>query len=404
MGADTDSITGVSSSRVYLDHAATSPLRPEAKQAWLDVAAHTGNPSSLHTSGRTARRIVEESRERIAAALFCRPSEVIFTAGGTESDNLAVKGLVWGARDRSIILRSPIEHHAVLDPTDWLRATGEYSVIDFSVDSLGRVSVDEVASLLSDDVALCTVMWANNEVGTIQPILEIAAACAAAGVPFHTDAVQAVGMIPVSADLDGLTALTISGHKIGAPVGTGALLLERDASVVPVLHGGGQEREVRSGTVDAASAAALAAAVEAAVVEQQPLGARLEILRNQLIERVLMDVPGAQLQGDPGGAPHHRLPGNACFIFPGCEGDALLMLLDVVGVECSTGSACTSGVPDPSHVLLAMGVDPQDARGALRFSLGRTSTVADVDALMAVLPSVVERARRAGRPRMMARR
>jgi cysteine desulfurase len=349
---------------------------------------------------------VEESRERIAAALVCRPSEVIFTAGGTESDNLAVKGLAWGARDkgeRAVILRSPIEHHAVLDPTDWLHATGEYSVIDLNVDSFGRVSVDDLVSRLSQDVALCTVMWANNEVGTIQPIREIAAACAAAGVPFHTDAVQAVGMIPVSAALEGLTALTISGHKIGAPVGTGALILDRDAAVVPVLHGGGQEREVRSGTVDAASAAALAAAVDAAVTEQQGLAEHLEVLRDELIDRVLTEVPGSRLQGDPGSAPHQRLPGNACFIFPGCEGDALLMLLDVAGVECSTGSACTSGVPDPSHVLLAMGVDPQDARGALRFSLGRTSTAADIDALMDVLPSVVERAGRAGRPRMAAR-
>jgi cysteine desulfurase len=384
---------------VYLDHAATSPLRPEAQQVWLEASALTGNPSSLHASGRSSRRIVEEAREGIASALSCRPSEVIFTAGGTESDNLAVKGLAWGARGKSVILRSPIEHHAVLDPIDWLCTTGEFTVTDVRVDHRGRVDVADLISHLSEDVALCTVMWANNEVGTVQPIAEIAAACASAGVAFHTDAVQAIGMLEVSADLEGLTALTISGHKIGAPVGTGALILDRDASIVPVLHGGGQERDVRSGTVDAASAAALAAAVTAAVTEQRGLFQRLEVMRDDLIRRVLAAIPEAQLMGDPG----LRLPGNACFIFPGCEGDALLMLLDAAGVECSTGSACTSGVPDPSHVLLAMGVDPHDARGALRFSLGRTSSDGDVDALLEVLPGVVERARRAGRPRMVVR-
>jgi len=388
---------------VYLDHAATSPLRPEAQQAWLEVSALTGNPSSLHASGRSSRRIVEEAREAIATALTCRPSEVIFTAGGTESDNLAVKGLAWGARGKSMILRSPIEHHAVLDPVDWLCTTGEFTVTDVKVDHGGRVDVSDLISHLSDDVALCTVMWANNEVGTVQPIAEIAAACASAGVAFHTDAVQALGMLEVSADLEGLTALTISGHKIGAPVGTGALILDRDALIVPVLHGGGQERDVRSGTVDAASAAALAAAVTAAVTEQCGLFQRLEVMRDDLIRRVLAAIPEARLMGDPGDTPGLRLPGNACFIFPGCEGDALLMLLDAAGVECSTGSACTSGVPDPSHVLLAMGVDPHDARGALRFSLGRTSSDGDVDALLEVLPGVVERARRAGRPRMVVR-
>ncbi len=388
---------------MYLDHAATSPLRPEAQQAWLEVSAVTGNPSSLHASGRSSRRIVEEAREAIASALSCRPSEVIFTAGGTESDNLAVKGLAWGARGKSMIVRSPIEHHAVLDPVDWLCTTSEFTVTDVNVDHCGRVDVADLISHLSDDVALCTVMWANNEVGTVQPIAEIAAACASAGVAFHTDAVQALGMLEVSAELEGLTALTISGHKIGAPVGTGALILDRDASIVPVLHGGGQERDVRSGTVDAASAAALAAAVTAAVAEQRGLFQRLEVMRDDLIRRVRAAIPEAQLMGDPGDIPGLRLPGNACFIFPGCEGDALLMLLDAAGVECSTGSACTSGVPDPSHVLLAMGVDPHDARGALRFSLGRTSSDGDVDALLKVLPGVVERARRAGRPRMVVR-
>ena len=389
---------------MYLDHAATSPLRPEARDAWVAASDRLGNPSSLHGSGRAARRLVEEARESIAAALGARPSEVVFTAGGTESDNLAIKGLAWAAPQRQVIVRSPIEHHAVLDPTDWLAESAGYEIREPVVDSVGRVSVDDLRRLLDDQVAVCSVMWANNEIGTVQPIAAIAEACAAVGVPFHTDAVQALGMLPLRADLPGLTALTVSGHKIGAPVGVGALLVERDTTLTPLLHGGGQERDVRSGTVDAASIAAFAVAVDLAVAEQPHLARRLTALRRILVEGILATVDGAVLQGDPGEGAEARLPGNVAVSFDGCEGDALLMLLDAAGVECSTGSACTSGVPEPSHVLLAMGVAAERARGTLRFSLGRDSTEDDVEALLAVLPGVVERARRAGRPRLASAR
>lgn len=383
---------------MYLDHAATTSLRPSAAQAWLDVASRVGNPSSLHTAGRQARRIVEESRESIADDLKVRPSEVIFTAGGTESDNLAVKGLAWSDRSRGRILSSTIEHHAVLDAVLWLGEQG-YTIDWIPVDALGRVHPDEVTSRLGDDVALCTVMWANNEMGTVQPIAEIARACHAAQTPFHTDAVQALGKISVDFTLPGLTAVTISGHKIGAPVGVGALILDRDALAVPLLHGGGQERDVRSGTVDAASIAAFAVAVREAVTEQSVTAERLTALGQRLSDGIRALFPSAVLNGDP----VERLPGLVHVTFPGCEGDALLMLLDAAGIECSTGSACTSGIPEPSHVLLAMGVESDIARGSLRFSMSAATTPADIDALLDVLPGVVDRAARAAAPRLQRR-
>ena len=381
--------------RAYLDHAASAPMLPEAREAWLAASESVGNPSSLHTSGRLARRLVEESRESVAADLGVRPSEVIFTAGGTEADNLAVKGLAWAQPQRPRILCSTIEHHAVLDPVAWLGETGRE--IDWlPVDELGRVDPDVVRARLGDDVALCTVMWANNEVGTVQPVAAIAAACGEAGVAFHTDAVQALGQLPVNGALPGLTSLALSGHKIGAPVGVGALIARRDARITPVLHGGGQERDVRSGTLDAPSIAAFAVAVRHAVAAQADHAARMVSLRGELVDGIQRVAPGAILNGDP----VDRLPGNVHVSFPGCEGDTLLMLLDAAGVECSTGSACTAGVPEPSHVLEAMGIDPALARGSLRFSLGCTSTEADVDRLLEVLPSAVDRASRAAAPRL----
>jgi len=385
----------VQSDRAYLDHAATTALLPEAAEAWRDAALIVGNPSSLHTAGRSARRIVEEGRESIADDLHVRPSEVIFTSGGTEADNLAVKGLAWARPDRPRILCSAIEHHAVLDPVAWLGEQGR-DIDWLPVDAQGRVDPDVVRARLGSDVALCTVMWANNEVGTIQPIAEIAAACGEAGVPFHTDAVQALGQLPVDGSLAGLTSLALSGHKIGAPVGTGALVLRREARVVPVVHGGGQEREVRSGTLDAAGIAALAVAVRHAVTAQADHAARMIDLRADLLAGIRRVAPDAILNGDP----EDRLPGNVHVSFPGCEGDTLLMLLDAAGVECSTGSACTAGVPEPSHVLEAMGVDPALARGSLRFSLGCASTADDVARVIEVLPAALERASRAATPRL----
>jgi cysteine desulfurase len=385
----------VQSERAYLDHAATTTLLPEAVEAWLEASARVGNPSSLHSSGRATRRIVEESRESIADDLGVRPSEVLFTSGGTEADNLAVKGLAWARPDRPRILCSAIEHHAVLDPVAWLGEQGR-DITWLPVDARGRVDLDAVRDSLGDDVSLCTVMWANNEVGTIQPIAEIAAACAEWGVPFHTDAVQALGQVPVDAALPGLTSLAVSGHKLGSPVGTGALVLRRDAQIVPHMHGGGQEREVRSGTFDAAGIAALAVAVRRAVSDRIAHAARMVGLRDSLIEGIGSIVPEAVINGDA----VERLPGNVHVSFPDCEGDTLLMLLDAAGVECSTGSACTAGVPEPSHVLEAMGVAPAVARGSLRFSLGRASTAADVDRVLEVLPAVIDRAQRAATPRL----
>ena len=389
-------------SSVYLDHAATTPMLPEAIAAMAEELAHTGNPSSLHNAGRRARRVIEESREQIAQAYGARPSEVVFTSGGTEADNLAVKGFYWarqaGPRRRPRILATAIEHHAVLDCVDWLGEHQGAQVEWLPVDSAGLLSPDVLRSAIQRDpetVALVSVMWANNEVGAVQPIAELAAVASAHEIPFHSDAVQAAGQLPVSLAASGATALTITGHKIGGPAGAGALLLARGDDPVPVLHGGGQERDVRSGTLDTAAIRAFAVAVEHAAARRTEHAARLGELRDGLISQVHAAVPDAMLNGPPPG--ERRLPGNAHFSFPGCEGDALLMLLDARGVACSTGSACTAGVAQPSHVLLAMGADRRRASGSLRFSLGWTSTQADVDALGAVIGEVVDRARRAAR-------
>lgn len=387
--------------RAYLDHAATTPMLPAAREAWLLQSAQLGNPSSLHASGRAARRVVEEARESIAANLGTRPSAVVFTAGGTEADNLAVKGLFWSRRratGATAILASAVEHHAVLDPVEWLAADQGADVRWIGVDALGRVDLTHVSDLLerSSQVALCTVMWANNEVGTVQPVEELVRLCHEAGVPFHTDAVQALGQLPIDLGALGADAVTISSHKIGGPFGVGALVVDPRASLTPVLHGGGQEREIRSGTLDAAGVAGFAVAVEHAVVGQRERAARLELLRDELIAGIGRVVPDAVVNGDLGTGPEHRLPGNVHVSFPGCEGDLLLMLLDAAGIDCSTGSACTAGIPEPSHVLLAMGADQTMARSSLRFSLGEASTDDDVAAVIAALPGAVARARRAG--------
>jgi cysteine desulfurase len=385
----------------YLDHAATTPMLPEAVQAMTAQFGSTGNASSLHSAGRRARRVVEESRETLASVLGARPSEIVFTAGGTESDNLAVKGLYWSRRDadpaRRRILCSPVEHHAVLDAVLWLEQHEGATVDWLPVDALGRVHPEALREAIvadPDDVALVTVMWANNEVGTIQPIRELAAVAAEFDVPMHADAVQAFGQLPLSFEESGLAAMTVTGHKIGGPYGVGALVLARSASPVPLLHGGGQERDVRSGTLDVPATAGFAAAAEIAAERRPRFVAEVGALRDTLVHEVLSAVPDAVLNGDP--TPEGRLAANAHFSFPGCEGDALLMLLDARGIECSTGSACSAGVPQPSHVLLAMGATPALARASLRFSLGHTSVEADVKALAEAIGPVVERARMAG--------
>ncbi|WP_314213741.1 cysteine desulfurase family protein [Pseudarthrobacter equi] len=384
----------------YLDHAATTPLSAEALAALTRELARTGNPSSLHGSGRRARRTVEDAREVVAAAAGAHPSEVIFTSGGTEADNLAVKGLFWSrvAEDpaRRRILCSAVEHHAVLDTVEWLERHEHADVTWLPVDSDGVVDLGVLETELARDpgsIALVTVMWANNEVGSIQPISRIVGMAHAAGVPVHSDAVQAFGSVEVDFKGSGLDAMSVSGHKIGGPVGVGALLLGRAVKLTPVQHGGGQERDVRSGTLDTASIAAFAAAAQAATSALASESSRIAALRDRLIDGVRDRVPDAVLRGAPGDG---RLPGNAHFTFPGCEGDSLLFLLDLAGVESSTGSACTAGVPRPSHVLLAMGLDEETARGAQRFTLGHASTEADVEALLAALPDACARARQAG--------
>jgi cysteine desulfurase len=387
---------------VYLDHAATTPLLSAAVAAMTEELAQLGNASSLHNAGRRARRVVEESRELIAESYGARPSEVVFTSGGTEADNLAVKGLYWARRaadpNRRRVLATSVEHHAVLDSVGWLAEQQGAEAVWLPVDSSCVLSPDTLAAAIEQDppgVAVISVMWANNEVGTVQPIADLAALAAEYRIPFHSDAVQAAGLLPVSLAETGATALTITAHKIGGPVGVGALLLARGEQPVPVLHGGGQERDVRSGTLDVPAIRAFAVAVEVAAQRRGDEAKRLAALRDDLIAQVQAAVPGAIMNGLPAGPG--RLPGNAHFSFPGCEGDALLMLLDARGIACSTGSACTAGVAQPSHVLLAMGADDARARGSLRFSLGHSSEQSDVDALGAVIGEVVERARRAAR-------
>ena len=386
----------------YLDHAATTPMLPDAVDRMSELLGQVGNASSLHATGRRARRIVEESRERVADALNARPSEVVFTSGGTESDNLAVKGLFWSRRTadatRRRVLVTAVEHHAVLDPAVWLAEYDEAELALVPVDALGRTSPEALRQAIDEDpssVAMVSAMWANNEVGTVSAIADLAEVARSYDIPLHTDAVQAVGALPVDFAASGASALTLTGHKLGGPVGVGALLLGRDVECAPLLHGGGQERDVRSGTLDVPAIAAFALAVEIAVAEQAKRSEWLAAMRDDLIRQVLAVVPDAQLNGDPDSAPESRLPGNAHFSFPGCEGDALLMLLDAQGVECSTGSACSAGVARPSHVLIAMGHDEERAKSSLRFTLGHTSTSADVDALVAAIGPAVERARSA---------
>jgi cysteine desulfurase len=377
--------------RVYVDHAATTPMLAEARSAWLANAEAGGNASSLHTSGRRARQIVEEAREQIAGALAVRPSAVLFTSGGTEADNLAVKGMTWAQPAPRRVIASAVEHHAVLDPVLWLGEHEDVQIDWLRVDASGRVELDHLAELLATGPAsLCTVMWANNEVGTVQPVHTIAQMCRAANVPFHTDAVQALGQIPM--ELTGIDATTIASHKIGGPFGIGALIADPSIVIMPIMHGGGQERDVRSGTFDPPAAAAFAVAVSHAVTNQADHARRMQSLQSALRLGIAERIPDAIFNGDL----LDRLPGNVHVSFPGCEGDALLMLLDAAGIDCSTGSACTAGIPEPSHVLLAMGIDDRTARGSLRFSFGRTSTMDDVDTIVAVLPDVVNRAKRAG--------
>ena len=390
---------------VYLDHAATTPMLPAAIEAITAHLGDVGNPNSLHASGRHARRVVEESRETIAQALGCRPGEIVFTSGGTEADNLALKGIFWARRAtdpaRTRILTSAVEHHAVLDPLLWLAEAEGVEVEFLPVDRQGRLDVEALRAAIEREptsVALISVMWANNEVGTLQPVEEVVALAAPHAIPVHTDAVQAVGTVPVDFAASGVDALTFTGHKLGGPYGVGALVVRREVEVSALAHGGGQERDIRSGTLDAPAIAGLAAAVELSMKQQPDHATRVGTLRDDLVRRVIEVVPDAHVHGAPVRLGQTaRLPGNAHLGFPECEGDSMLMLLDARGIECSTGSACSAGVPQPSHVLLAMGCTEEAARHSLRFSLGHTSTPADVDAVVEAIGPVVERARSASR-------
>ncbi len=382
----------------YLDHAATTPMLPEAVAAMTAEMVKVGNPSSLHGSGRKARRVVEEARETIAAALCAKPMDVVFTSGGTEANNLAIKGLFWARRKENPnlnrVLISAIEHHAVLDPVMWL---GEHEKAQIEILPVGENGILEVETLRAaiekdpDSVALVSVMWANNEVGTIQPIAELAELAAEFNIPFHSDAVQAMAYLPIDLSKVKVTALTITAHKVGGPQGVGALIVKSDVKLEPVSHGGGQERDVRSGTLDAPAIAGFASAISILVSQRERRSNRIKNLRDELMARLKETVPDCVINGDL----EKRLPGNVHASFPGCEGDALLMLLDAQGVECSTGSACSAGIPQPSHVLLAMGRDEKIAKSSLRFSLGHTSTSEDIDELIVALPQIIDRAKRA---------
>lgn len=397
----------MTANRVYLDHAATTDVLPCALDAMVQQIRTGGNPSSLHSAGRDARATVEHARESIARAVGCDAAEVIFTSGGTEADNLAIKGMYWKRHEadntRRRILVSSVEHHAVEETCEWLeQAAG--AVIDWiPVDEQGLVNPQTVRALIEKnpyDVALVTVMWANNEVGTVQPVAQIAATAAEYGIPMHSDAVQAFGAVPINFRDSGVSTLAISGHKIGGPMGVGALIATRAAAMTPVLHGGGQERSVRSGTIDAPAIAGFGAAAAQVVQHLSEETQRIAALRNELVHSIRQLIPQAQLSGvDPATEEfpgQQRLPGNAHFTFAGAEGDTILFLLDMQGIQTSTGSACNAGVTRPSHVLLAMGMDEQRARGAQRFTLGHTSTAEDIARLIAVLPQAYEQAVKAG--------
>ncbi|QGU07111.1 Cysteine desulfurase [Corynebacterium occultum] len=367
---------------VYLDHAATTPMRQVAVDAWVRHAQAL-NPGGQYTSGRRARSVLDDARETIAALLGCEPVEVIFTASGTEADNIGVQGLFAASESRRVI-STPIEHPAVLETVQSLGAEVEL----LPVDAQGRVSD---LSALDTPAALAACMWANNETGAIQPVEQVIGRASAVGTPVHVDAVQVVGHLPVNFAALGATTLAASAHKFGGPRGVGLLLAKRSPAPTGVLHGGGQERGIRPGTVDVAGAAATAAALEEAVSEIPTELGRLRGLRDLLrtgITDLVEDVVFHTTESS--------LPGHLHMSFPGAEGDSLLMLLDSLGVEASTGSACAAGVNRASHVLLAMGVSEAEARGALRFTLGRTSTESDVKRVLGLIEDVAARARAAG--------
>ena len=386
--------------RVYFDNAATTPINGVALQAFVDQARELGNPSSLHGYGREVRRSVEEAREKIAALIGCEASEVVFTGSGTEANNLAIKGIFWKRRNedekRRVIITTAFEHHAILDPIHWLAEVEGAEVIEVPVTRDGYINMEFLKSAIenrSNEIALVSVIHANNEVGTIQPISEIVKIAENFSIPVHTDAIQSFGKIPFSFSELGLFAMTISAHKLGGPVGVGALILKRGVDVTPLLHGGGQERDIRSGTINAASIVAFASAAQTAVRNREKNALYVLSLRDALKETIKADVPDAIFNTGDG----ECLPGILSVRFPNTESDSLLLLFDGEGIACSTGSACSAGVQQPSHVLLAMGLSEKEARSSLRFSLGPENSRSDIDYFHTCIKRVIERARAAYR-------
>jgi len=378
---------------VYLDNAATTPVRPEVLEAMLPYLGREafGNPSSAHRFGRTARAGLEEAKRTVAECLGVEPGQVIFTSGGTEADNLAIIGSALAARDRGGPFRvavSAVEHKAVLAAAHAVRHLGGEEIL-VGVSASGIVEEEALDEVLARGVALVSVMWVNNEVGTVQPIARLAERCRAAGVCFHSDAVQAFGKVPLSLSDAGCTLLTISGHKIGAAKGVGALIVRDRGAVEAIIHGGGQQYGIRPGTENVPGIVGLGRAVELAAAEQAESAARLGALRDELERRVLAIVPDAVINAWQG----ERAPHVSNVSIPGTDSEALLMHLDLAGIACSSGSACSTGAIEPSHVLTAMGVPRELGIAALRFSFGKDNTAEDVDAVIGALPKIVEKVR-----------
>ncbi len=376
--------------RVYLDHAATTPVRPEVAQIMLKYMVEDyGNPSSVHAFGRTTRAVIDDSREKLAKLIGADAEEIVFTSGGTEADNLALKGSLEAYPDRGRhIITSQIEHHAILHTCEYLEKHG-YDVTYVGVDSDGKVSVDEVARAMRDDTALVSIMLANNEVGTLQPIEEIAKITKAKGVLLHTDSVQAAGQIPIDVKKMGVDMMSISAHKMYGPKGIGALYVRRGVRVAPVIHGGGHERGKRAGTENVPGIAAFGKAAELAIAEFDQRVEHYLSIRERLIDGILSSVPHSRLNGHR----HNRLPNNANIGIRFVEGESMLLNLDMHGIAMSSGSACTSGSLEPSHVLRAMGISHEDAHGSLRMTCGMQTTAEDVDYVLSVLPGIVKRLR-----------
>jgi cysteine desulfurase len=373
---------------IYLDHAATTPMIEPAINAMQSALRKIGNPSSLHTDGRATRKDVEEAREVIAQSLGCQASEVIFTGSGTEANNTAIKGLFWSAPDKNLIVVSAIEHHAILDPAHWLVEHEGAELIEIPVKDTGVIDCEFLRDLVSrrgDEIALISVMSANNETGVIQPIEKVVEI--AGSIPVHTDAVQSFMKLPLNFSTLGLFAMTVSAHKIGGPLGIGALILRKAFEMPALLHGGGQEREIRSGTLNAPSIVAFAAAVSQNAFSAQSV----EILRQKFEDGISTVAPHARINGKDS----LRLPGISNITFPGTQADFLLLLMDGKKVSCSTGAACTAGVHRPSHVLMAMGHDEIGATSSLRFSLGANTTAEDIDYVLSVIPEVIDMAKAA---------